>query len=70
MLGPALLAAKAALLLSDEQTRKRIGYAVAAVFVPLVLVVAFCWSPALRAPRSITTPLWIWCSMEALYPRP
>ena len=44
MAGPAILAAKAALLLSDEQTRKRIGYAVAAVFVPLVLVVAFLLS--------------------------
>ena len=44
MPGPALLAAKAAMLLSDEQTRKRIGYAVAAVFVPLVLVVAFLLS--------------------------
>ena len=44
MAGPALLAAKAALLLSDEQARKRIGYAAAAVFVPLVLVVAFLLS--------------------------
>ena len=44
MAGPAILAAKAALLLSDEQTRKRIGYAVAAIFVPLILVVAFLLS--------------------------
>ena len=44
MAGPALLAAKAALLLSDERARKRIGYAAAAVFVPLVLVVAFLLS--------------------------
>ena len=44
MAGPTLLAAKAALLLSDEQVRKRIGYAAASVFVPLVLVVAFLLS--------------------------
>ena len=44
MPGPAFLAAKAALLLSDEQSRKRIGCAAAAVFVPLVLVVAFLLS--------------------------
>ena len=44
MAGPAILAAKAALLLSDEQTRQRIGYAVAAIFVPLILVVAFLLS--------------------------
>ena len=48
MAGPAILAAKATLLLSDEQTRKRIGYAVAAIFVPLILVVAFFAVPALR----------------------
>lgn len=44
MAGPAILAAKAALLLSDEQTRKRIGYAIAAILAPLVLVVAFLLS--------------------------
>ena len=70
MAGPAILAAKAALLLSDEQTRKRIGYAVAAIFVPLILVVAFLAVSCFPGPHSITTLWWIWCSTEAPYPRP
>ena len=44
MAGPAILAAKAALLLCDERTRKHIGYAAAAIFAPLILVVAFLLS--------------------------
>ena len=58
MSAAAAAAVKAAILaLTDENTRKKIGWVLAAILSPVILLIAFCalW---VRVPPATTSPLW------------